>query len=34
MEHGWTVPDSAAFNSAGAERHWASLTALLAETLA
>ena len=33
MEHGWTVPDSAAYNAAGAERHWARLTSLFGETL-
>ena len=33
VEHGWTVPDSRAHNAAGAERHWARLTTLFAETL-
>lgn len=33
MAHGWCVPDSAAFNAAGAERHWRRLEALLSESL-
>jgi carboxymethylenebutenolidase len=31
--HGWTVPDSAAYNEAEANRAFATLTALLASTL-
>ncbi len=31
--HGWTVPDSAAYNRAEAERAYASMTALFARTL-
>ena len=33
MVHGWTVPDSAAFNQSGAERHWQRLQVFLTETL-
>jgi carboxymethylenebutenolidase len=33
MVHGWTVPDSAAYNAQGAERHWRRLQSLLSETL-
>jgi carboxymethylenebutenolidase len=32
--HGWTVPDNASYNASQAERAYAKLTALLAETLA
>ncbi len=31
--HGWTVPDNPAYNEPEAERAWAKLTALFAETL-
>lgn len=31
--HGWCVPDSAAFNEAGAERHWAHQLAFFGEAL-
>lgn len=33
MGHGWTVPDHAVFDPAGAERHWKRLTTFFAETL-
>ena len=33
MQHGWTVPDSAVFDAAGAARHWRRLETLFAETL-
>ena len=32
-DHGWTVPDSSAFNAAEAERAWAALLALYARAL-
>ena len=33
MQHGWTVPDHSVYDRAGAERHWARLETLFAETL-
>lgn len=33
MAHGWAVPDHSVYNAAGAERHWARLNTLFAETL-
>ena len=33
MVHGWTVPDSAAYDRAGSERHFKRLAALLGEAL-
>ena len=33
MAHGWAVPDHTVYNAAGAERHWARLNTLFAETL-
>ena len=33
VQHGWTVPDSPAYNRPAAERHFARLTTLLGETL-
>ena len=32
-DHGWTVPDSAAHNAAGAARHWRRLEVFFGETL-
>ncbi len=33
MEHGWCVPDSAAYDATGAARHWRRLENLFGETL-
>ncbi len=33
MNHGWTVPDSLAYDARGAERHWKRLLTMLEETL-
>jgi carboxymethylenebutenolidase len=33
MNHGWTVPDSLAFDARGAERHWRRLLTMLEETI-
>ena len=33
MSHGWTVPDHAAFDAQGAERHWKRLLTFFEETL-